>query len=169
MLEQPDAFCVENPPLVPLAEVLMPDKKNEKLSLLQGTSLRSDLSHGELCCHYVLLGVGIFSYKVQGCQPSAAVISINFFPLKNKFHTENVPALLKMCQQAKHLIVFFKLSHSNLKKTYFCSLSLLHTHTLLLSLSHTHTLSLSCPLLPPSHHRKWDASLKNNVNIKCCF
>ena len=79
MLEQPNAFCVENPPLVPLAEVLMPDKKHEKLSLLQGTSLRSDLSHGELCCQYVLPGMGIFSYKVQSCQPSAAIIQSLYF------------------------------------------------------------------------------------------
>lgn len=47
MLEQPNAFCVENPPLMPQAEELTPDEMNEKLSLMQGTSLRSSLSHGE--------------------------------------------------------------------------------------------------------------------------
>ncbi|KAK7112094.1 DNA polymerase subunit gamma-2, mitochondrial-like isoform X2 [Littorina saxatilis] len=45
VLEQPNAFCVENTPLVPVDELLMPDKTSEKLHLLKGTSLRSSLSH----------------------------------------------------------------------------------------------------------------------------
>ena len=58
VLEQPNTFCIENPPLEPLTKTQMPDKMNDRLSLLQGTSLRSSLSHGELSWVSFLFGGG---------------------------------------------------------------------------------------------------------------